>query len=313
MTDGHDHPDHRDLNPDLEGTISWRELLNEAEGRLQTGAVADAAVSARRIVEEASGFDGAELGPNLGQLATVRGVAKLDDMVARRIAGEPLQYVVGRWGFRHLDLMVDRRVLIPRPETEEVAGWAIDELRRLNRPAEANVVDLGTGSGAIGLSFLAEVDEVDVWLTDRSPDSLAVARANLIGLSRRAARGRVAEGSWFDALPDELVGRVDVLVSNPPYVAAGETLPADVADWEPNGALVAGARGDEDVLHLIENSPRWLRADGVVVLEMAPTQTAPAAVAAGELFGEVEVRTDLSGRDRAVVARFPVHAAAEPL
>ncbi len=295
-------------------TVAWRDLLAETMSRLTAGGVVDAEISARRIIEEASGFDGAELGPNLHTLATVRGVAHLDSMVTRRLAGEPLQYVVGRWGFRHLDLMVDGRVLIPRPETEEVVGWAIAELTAMRAAASASgdpersftAVDLGTGSGAIGLSILAEVDDVDVWLTDRSADALAVARANLVGLSRRAARGRVAEGSWFDALPDELANSIDLIVSNPPYIAAAETLPAEVVEWEPNGALVAGESGDEDLLHLVGESSRWLTPTGVLVMELAPSQAERIAQVAASSFSDVAIRTDLSDRQRAVIARQPI-------
>src|SRR5688500_6955983 len=124
-------------------------------------------------------------------------------MAERRLAGEPLQYVLGSWGFRTLDLFVDPRVLIPRPETEVVAGLAIDALADLDRPGIA--VDLGTGSGAIALSLAAEHwPHVEVWASDASADALAVARANLAALGRRGAVVRLVEGDWFGALPDDL-------------------------------------------------------------------------------------------------------------
>ena len=114
----------------IEGTVTWRELLAETEGRLLGGrfTAGDAEREARWIVEEASGFEGAELAAGLNEPATERGVARLDAMVARRLAGEPLQYVLGHWPFRTLDLLVDRRVLIPRPETEQVVEHALREL-----------------------------------------------------------------------------------------------------------------------------------------------------------------------------------------
>src|SRR5438105_5970876 len=143
-------------------------------------------------------------------------------MVARRAAGEPLQYVLGRWAFRTLDLMVDRRVLIPRPETEQVVEVALAEARRLHARIAA---DLGTGSGAIALSLAAELPGVDVWATDVSADALAVARANLAGIGTfAAARVRIQEGDWFGALPPELRGRLDIVVSNPPYIGDDESL-----------------------------------------------------------------------------------------
>jgi release factor glutamine methyltransferase len=281
------------------GTISWRRLLAGATDRV---GLADA----RRIVQAASGREGSEWVLGLDAPAPRRGVAAVDAMVARRAAGEPLQYVLGRWGFRALDLLVDRRVLIPRPETEVVAELAIDELRRLgggDRPVAA--ADLGTGSGALALSLAAEVLTAQVWGTDRSADALAVARANLAGLGRPGSRVRLAAGDWFAALPAELRGHLDLVVSNPPYVGEDEALPPEVVDWEPREALVAGPAGDEALLRILAEAPSWLARPGTVVLELAPTHAAPvaaAATAAGA--AEVRVRPDLTGRERVLVARW---------
>src|SRR5439155_1362369 len=169
------------------------------------------------------------------------------DMVERRVAGEPLQYVLGAWGFRTLDLLVDRRVLIPRPETETTVEVALEQAKRVDDDPVV-VVDLGTGSGAIALSMATEHDTAEVWATDASADALEVARANLTGVgSRVAPRVRLCEGWWFDALPGELRGHVDLVVSNPPYVADNETLPPEVRDWEPLAALFAGPTGLEAI------------------------------------------------------------------
>lgn len=285
-----------------EGTVSWQELLAESIARLNESGVDDALISARRIVEEASGFDGGELNLHLTEPATKRCVAHLDSMIDRRIKGEPLQYVVGRWSFRMLDLLVDSRALIPRPETEEVAGWAIEEARRFDSPT---VADLGTGTGAIGLSVATEVAESIVHLTDVSPDALSVARANLVGTGRAAARVMISEGSWFDALDRELQGSLHVVVSNPPYVRSDDELPPVVRDWEPELALRAGSDGLRDLVPIVRDSIQWLAPEGSLVLEMAPDQTGSIVehcLDAG--FVTAEVRTDLSGRDRAVVARM---------
>jgi release factor glutamine methyltransferase len=300
--------DRTSQGPD-DGTVPWRELVDEAERRLAEAGVEQPAVEARRLVEEASGLEGAEYVLGLGDPATVRGVARFDAMLERRLAGEPLQYVLGRWGFRTLDLFLDRRVLIPRPETEQVAGWALDELDRLRGgagPRALVAVDLGTGSGAIALSIVAERERVEVWATDVSSAALDVAGANLAGLGRPATRVRLAEGSWFDALPGDLRGRLDLVVSNPPYVAASDVLPPQVADWEPRGALVPGPSGLEALLQLVGDAPAWLAPTGVLVLELAPDQAdavRDAALAAG--FAEARVEHDLAGRARAVVARRP--------
>ncbi|MGH9164990.1 MAG: methyltransferase, partial [Acidimicrobiales bacterium] len=170
-------------------TRTWRVLRAEADACLGS------AVDARRIVERASGHEGADHHAHLDEIASSRSATHVEQMVARRAAGEPLQYVLGAWGFRTLDLFVDRRVLIPRPETETVVDMALAELALLARlagpaPARPVVVDLGTGSGAIALSVAVEVPSAEVWATDRSAGALAVARANLAGIGRAATRVR---------------------------------------------------------------------------------------------------------------------------
>jgi release factor glutamine methyltransferase len=276
---------------------TWRALLDQA------AEVVGSRDEARRLVEEASGLGPSELLLALDDVVPARAGAYLTAMLGRRTAGEPLQYALGRWGFRSLDLMVDRRVLIPRPETEVVAGVAVEEARRFGGPVL--VADLGTGSGAIALSIAAEVPGAEVWATDVSAGAVDVASANLCGLGGfAAARVRVARGAWYDALPTELAGRVHVIVSNPPYVADGEELPPEVDEWEPRDALRAGPTGLECLAAVITGAPRWLRADGVLVLEHAPHQAADVtelALAAG--FAPVDISKDLAGRDRVAVAR----------
>jgi release factor glutamine methyltransferase len=278
--------------------MTWRHLYALATERLGSD------VEARRIVERASGRDGPDWLLTLDGAVPARALPFFDDMVERRAAGEPLQYVLRRWGFRTLDLLVDQRVLIPRPETEVVVEVAIRELRRVDarRPL---VADLGTGSGAIALSIAVEVSTARVWATDISEDALAVARANLAGVGSPAAvRVRMASGRWFDALPGALRGQFDVVVSNPPYVASGEGLPAEVADWEPPSALVAGPHGTEAIAEIVAGAGRWLAPGGAVVVEIAPHQAEDAAELARRAgFGEVEIRPDLTGRARVLVAR----------
>ena len=287
-------------------TVRWRAFFNEAKQRLGAAGFPTAENDARRIVEQASGFDGNDFLVALEEFATKRGVVAFDSMIARRLTGEPLQYVLGRWGFRSLDLMVDHRVLIPRPETEVVAGIAIEEVDRLSGAGVVTVVDLGTGSGAIGLSVAAERAVSEVVLTDASPEALQVARANLAGLGRSGTRVSIASGSWFEALEAQLRDSVHVIVSNPPYVAETDELPDDVRGWEPSPALIAGETGTEQVEHLIEESPIWLRPGGALVLEMAPHQVeAMATRARVRGFDTVDIVVDLAGRDRAVRAIWP--------
>ena len=281
-------------------TVNWSELL------IETTAVVGDRAHARWLCEVASAsIDGDEFLGRLQEAATVRMVAHLDAMVARYRSGEPLQYVLGEWSFRHLTLAVDPRVLIPRPETEVVAGVAI-ELAAACGPNRI-VADLGTGSGAIGLSMAFELPRQGtvVWLTDLSTDAVDVARANLAGIGPAAANVRVAQGSWFDALPKDTT--FDVIVSNPPYVAIDSPdLDSDVGDWEPAGALFAGDDGLDDIRALAAGVGVRLRPGGRVVLEIGADQ----GRAVEDLLGraglvEVEIRPDLSGRDRIAIARRP--------
>jgi release factor glutamine methyltransferase len=232
-------------------------------------------------------------------------------MLGRREAGEPVQYVLGHWAFRKLDLLVDRRVLIPRPETEVVVEVALAELA-LVAPAGAAgprpiVVDLGTGSGAIALSIAIERPDVEAWGTDMSRDALAVASANLASLGSQAAgRVRLAQGSWWSALPLELRGSVTLAVANPPYIADGEVvdLPEEVSRWEPRQALVAGPTGLEALEAIVSEAPAWLAGRSILVAEIAPHQSGAAkslALSAG--FSDVVVHNDLAGKERVLVAR----------
>jgi release factor glutamine methyltransferase len=278
--------------------LTWRHLYTLAIERL------GADIEARRIVERASGREGPDWLLTLDEPVPRRALPFFDDMVERRAAGEPLQYVLRRWGFRTLDLLVDRRVLIPRPETEVVVEVAIRELRRIDsqRPL---VADLGTGSGAIALSIAVEVPSARVWATDVSNEALAVARANLAGIGSAAAvRVRMVNGRWFDALPASFRGQFDVVVSNPPYIAADEVLPAEVAEWEPRSALVAGPDGTEAVADIVAGGASWLAPGGSLVVEIAPHQGRQATRLASDAgFGAVDVRPDLNGRARVLVAR----------
>lgn len=288
--------------------MTWASVQRGVREQLADAGHPAADQEALWICEAASGQDRADHLALANHAPTRRQVVAVDAMVGRRLTGEPIQYVLGSWAFRTLDLFVDHRVLIPRPETEVVAGVVLEEVDRRRAEVGRRVVvaDLGTGSGAIGLSVVAERDGTDVWLTDASPDALAVARANLAGLGPPATRVTVVEGVWFDALPGDARGTLDVIVSNPPYIAEDEDLPASVVDWEPSSALIAGPTGTEDLEHLLVEAGAWLAPGGALVLESAPDQAEPmAARARREGYVDIEVRQDLAGLDRVVVARTP--------
>ena len=296
--------------------LMWSELLAEAVARFERAGIDTAQIDARRVVEEITGVRPSGVHRVLGDCVTTKAMARFDELVARRVQGEPLQYVLGRWGFRTLDLMVDQRVLIPRPETEIVAGLAIDAVNELHHQksqetsgaggaaeGSVTVADLGTGSGAIALSVAVECRSCRVYATDVSEQALAVARANLAGVGAAATAVSLHHGHWFEALPDHLQGTLDVVVSNPPYVAESEGLPAVVKDWEPATALWAGSNGFADLRSIVDEAPRWLAPHGVIVLEMSPPQTAEVQRWCRDLGWQATIHPDLNGRPRAVVAR----------
>jgi release factor glutamine methyltransferase len=286
-------------------TTTWRRLQADARARLAAAGVGNADQEARWLVADvagAGGLDRTALATGLDRPAGAEEAAALGALVDRRAGGEPLQYVLGRWEFRRIEVAVDRRVLIPRPETEVLAGLALDEADRLGARL---AVDLGTGSGALALTLAAERPRLEVGATDRSPDALAVARANRDRLGL-AGRVRLLEGSWFDPLPADWLGRIDLIVANPPYVSDAEMadLPIEVRDWEPRGALCAGPTGMEDVAAIVAGAPRWLARPGALLVEMAPHQVRDASHLAERAgFGSVSVWPDLAGRDRILWAR----------
>jgi release factor glutamine methyltransferase len=284
-------------------TVSWREMLATTVQQLGN------AQEARWLCEHASGMDTAEFSAEQDQLVTVACAKSLHSMVRDRLSGMPLQYVMKRWAFRHLDVMVDERVLIPRPETEQVVQIALDLARKIEGNGALRVVDLGTGSGVIGLSMAFELgaEAAHVWLTDASVDALDVARANMIGIGRAAANVRIAHGSWWNALPQDIAGQIDIAICNPPYIAqdSSEVAP-DVHMYEPHSALYAHDNGLADLRTVIEGASTWLKQSGWLVLEIGYQQGAEvlAMMTASGLVG-AEIKQDLSGRDRIAVGQLP--------
>ena len=230
---------------------------------------------------------------------------QLQDWVRRRLAGEPVQYITGRAAFRHLDLAVDPRVLIPRPETEGLVESVLEVLQaERERWPLPRVLDMGTGSGAIALAIAQEWPLASVHASDASEDALALAQRNAatLGLGERV---RFLHGDWYDAVGGD--ERFEVIVSNPPYIAEGEAgaLPADVREWEPHAALFGGPDGLEDLREIIEDAPRHLVAGGVLALELAESRANEVAawLDGAHDWASVQLLDDLSGRPRVLLAR----------
>ena len=215
----------------------------------------------------------------------------------RRLKREPLQYIVGTVQFRHLTLKVDRRALIPRPETEllveEVVRWIGGQAVRRSGDLAIRVLDVGTGTGAIALSLLHEVPGVDVIATDVSEEAASLAREN--GLQD------VRVGSLFEPVANEMF---DVIVSNPPYVSPNEELQAEVKDWEPHTALFAGENGLAIIERLTAEAPDRLTAGGLLALEIGMDQAAAvtAMLEKTTSFENIRVVRDYAERDRIVTA-----------
>lgn len=246
----------------------------------------------------------AATGQKLAELLTVReldagAVARARDMARRRVAGEPLQYVTGEVGFRHLDLRVGPGVFIPRPETEVLVDVVLKLL-----PPKGTAIDIGTGSGAIALSIAHERGDARVVATERSPEALEYARLNR---ERTGAEVELVQGDLFSPVSQQLKGKVDVVVSNPPYVSSSEkhVVAPDVLAHEPHEALFSGDVGMDVVQRLSTESPQWLRRGGWLVFEIGPTQLELVEdVLRADGFDDVEVTLDLAGRSRIVRGRL---------
>ncbi|HEV8065065.1 MAG TPA: peptide chain release factor N(5)-glutamine methyltransferase, partial [Acidimicrobiales bacterium] len=278
-------------------------------------------LEARRLVEHVLIEKGSLTGSRapsaplmLGDAMPPEASALLSELVERRSGGEPLQHVLGGWGFRSLEVAVDGRALVPRPETETVVQHALDELDRLQArdpSPEPLVADLGTGSGVIALSIAVERPDAQVHAVDQSAQALSLAAENLASLPLHVrSRVHLSQGDWFGGLSPDLEGKLAVVVANPPYLAGSEweTLDPVVRDYDPYEALIAGPSGLEAMSILIEQAPTWLVRGGALVVEIAPHQREGvlALVASrGRGYAEATVEPDLAGRPRVLVGRTP--------
>ncbi|MDD5029711.1 MAG: peptide chain release factor N(5)-glutamine methyltransferase [Rhodoferax sp.] len=217
----------------------------------------------------------------------------LQQLAQRRLAGEPLAYLTGHQEFFGLDLQVDARVLVPRPDTETGVDWALTLLLRPNQ-TPLTVLDLGTGSGAIALAIKSQRPHLNVYATDASEAALEVARANAQRLKLEVT---FAKDSWFDAVPPDWP-RFDLIVSNPPYIAQGDPHLAALSH-EPAQALTSGLDGLSDLRHLITLAPTHLQPGGWLLLEHGYDQASRVRALLQEAgFAEVQSRHDLAGIER---------------
>lgn len=274
-----------------------RTLLTEAVRRLAEAGVASPEHDAAELLAHV-------LGTTRGRLPLVDEVppsvvARYTKLIGRRAAREPLQHLTGRAYFRHVELSVGPGVFVPRPETELLAGWAVAQASAMVEPI---VVDLATGSGAIALAVADEVPGASVHAVELEPDAHAWAQRNLDGSGVDLRLGDLVTAF------DELIGEVDVVTCNPPYIPldAWESVAPEARDHDPHAALFSGSDGLDAIRLVEQRASALLRPGGVVGVEHADVQgeSAPAVFAGAGRWTEIRDQDDLAGRPRFVTARL---------
>jgi len=283
-----------DLKSDIE-RLTVGELVRATAAGLDADGVLTARIDAELLVAHVLGLSRSDLVVERHRELSRAEQERVAELAARRAAREPLQYIVGEWGFRRLTLTVDERALIPRPETETVVARCLALLRDLDAPL---VLDVGTGSGAIALAIADEHAGARVTGVDVSEDALSLARENA------ARTGLVVDFHRHDMLAGLPGDPWDLVVSNPPYVRPEEAtgLAPEVVDWEPHVALFGGGHTET----LVRAAADALTPGGALVLESYDERArAVAELLAQEGFTEIVVTRDIAGRDRVVEGRRP--------
>jgi release factor glutamine methyltransferase len=279
----------------MTGVTSLGEVLRLSTEHLAAKGSETPRLDAERLLAKATGLERIELYMAFDRPLTPTELRDARELVARRARREPLQYVLGEWGFRHLTLTVDRRALIPRPETEILVERGLALIAGREGP---RVLDVGTGSGAIALAIASEHPGAIVTAIDSSTQALDLATENA---SRTGIEIALERHDLFDGLPP---GPWDLVVSNPPYVDAADLpgLAPEVRDWEPHSALSA----DGAVEAVVAGAAAALRPGGALAVEIGSGQAGSVAEWLEEHgFVAVHVTPDLSGIDRVVEGRVP--------
>ena len=275
------------------------DALEAAIDALAAAGCETARFDAELLLAQATGWDRAKLAAEPDARLPVGASREFAEMVRRRVRREPVAYILGRKGFRRIELLVDRRVLIPRPETELLVELALEA-------APTEVLDVGTGSGAIALAVADELEDARVTAIDTSFNAVRVAKANTerLGLTDRVDVVLRGPSSLTGGEPDDRA--FDLLLANLPYVSEDEwqDLAPEIREYEPREALVAGQTGLEAIEALAEELLGLAPRPRVVALEIGAGQAEVVSKlvrAAG--YTDVEVRSDLAGHDRVVIGR----------
>ncbi len=299
--------DQNEPKPSIWQNIVWKLMpsttigraLHSATERLRAPSPSTASLDAQVILASVLGVDRSWLFAHYDYELNESEAEAYTDLIVRRIVGEPVAYLIGRKEFYGLDLAVDQRVLIPRPETELL----VDEVLRfmeLYGPRAVRIADIGTGSGAIALALATNSPHAVLYATDLSEEALSVARRN-VEQHDSNNQVRLLQGDLLEPLYEQ----VEIIVANLPYINRHDyaTLEPTVRDFEPKLALEAGDDGLEAIRRLLKNAPRYLRPNGMIFLEIAHDQGEAVLRLISELIPQaedVDLRQDLAGLDRII-------------
>lgn len=303
------------MNPNLQQQSRTRqakrawtsiELIKWTKGFFAEKGIESPRLEAELLLADVLECDRVQLYTNFEQAIDPELLARFRSHVKRRAEDhEPVQYILGHTDFMGLKLKVTPAVLIPRPETEELATWALGVLKD-REGEEINVLDLGTGSGCLGLAIAAKEERVRLTTVDIETDAVSVARENAEthGLSERVT---FLEGDLFEPLPAEQKAAFDLIVSNPPYInpELKNTLTPEVREHEPARALFTDGKGMAIIDRIAAEAGNWLVSGGWLGIEISPelSQKVSEALSAAGGFEDIEVEKDLSKNDRYVVAK----------
>lgn len=281
------------------GMLTLREVKDRTEAFFREKGVPNARLDADSLIAHVLELRRLDLYLDLERPLSETQLQTLRELVRRRANREPLQYILGNAPFHELQLKVDARALIPRPETEEL--FELVQAVCAEHPP-AMILELGTGSGALAIALARQFPDAELHATDISTDAVALARENAAGY---ALDNRITfqESDWFAAFKKER--RFDLIVVNPPYLTNEEfnTAEPEVAQYEPAGALVAGEDGLQAIRTILRAAPDFLNPSGCLVMETGIAQHDAITELSGKLGLESESRNDLSGRPRFHIAR----------
>ena len=281
-----------------------RDAIREGRGFLLAGGVESASLDAEVLLANVLNMTKTELYLKIETALKLEDERRFWKRLQRRAQREPLAYITGRKEFWSLDFVVTPDVLIPRPETELLVEVALDYLKEITTNRPSNILDLGTGSGAIAVSLAKERLEANIWAVDISSPALQIARINA---SRHIEAGKIKflQGDLFEAVKTERVA-FDLIVANPPYIRTGEvsTLASDIRDWEPLTALDGGVDGMDFYRRIIAEAHHFLAPAGAIVLEISPELSGALLSLLTHRGGyeRTSVYTDLAGKERVIAA-----------